>query len=39
VGALMSNHLHKNENEFLEKWDDDKYRLPQMFSQNNKDEE
>src|SRR6056297_594437 len=39
VGALMSNHLHKNENEFLEKWDDDKYRLPQLFSQNNKDEE
>lgn len=35
VGALMSNNLHKNEEEFLTRWDKDKYRLSGIFYQDN----
>jgi predicted PurR-regulated permease PerM len=31
VGALMSRDLHKNEDVFLEQWDDEKYRISGLF--------
>jgi predicted PurR-regulated permease PerM len=31
VGALMSRDLHKNEDVFLEQWDDEKYRITGLF--------
>jgi len=39
VGALMSNNLHKKEEEFLTRWDKDKYRLSGIFYQDTKKKE
>jgi predicted PurR-regulated permease PerM len=36
VGALMSNDLHKKDDQFLQDWDDDKYRISGLF--NDKEE-
>jgi predicted PurR-regulated permease PerM len=32
VGALMSNDLHKKEDKFLEEWDEDRYRISNLFN-------